>query len=293
MAKGRAVVYCIVPRQLAGELLDPLRQFFGTRPDVEVIVEQRTSERRSGERRHSTPKARQQERRQIRAAGGRRIAERRAEPMPAAPLPLPPAAQPHRDALSFIERVEPSTLEEEDVDTARLVMRIQAGENELFGRLYQRYFDRVYAYLYIALQDTHEVEDASQEVFMRVFEALPRYERRAVPFRAWLFRIVRNTGINQLRKRHQLTVEAPDKVARRVEAGGEVPEPTSLEWLEDRQLVALIERLPLAQRQVIVLRYMLELSSEEIGQVLGRKPDAIRQLHQRAMRFLRDNLSVN
>ncbi len=292
MAEGRRVVYCIVPRQLAAELLGPLREFFRERPEVEVVVERRGGGRRSGRerRRRTAPVPPHRERREIRAEGGRRVAERRAKLGSVPEPPLPPEALPHRDALRFVERIEPPTIEEEDADTARLVMRMQAGEEELFSRLYERYFDRVYAYLYITLQDAHEVEDVTQEVFMRVLEALPAYERRAVPFRAWLFRIVRNTGINRLRKRHRLSVESPDEVARRGETVGEMPEPTSLEWLDDRRLVALIERLPLAQRQVIALRYMLELPSDEIARVMGRRPDAVRQLHSRAMRFLRKNL---
>jgi DNA-binding CsgD family transcriptional regulator len=69
-----------------------------------------------------------------------------------------------------------------------------------------------------------------------------------------------------------------------------MPAGESLDWLDDKRLLALIEQLPLAQRQVIVLRYMLELRAVEIATVLDRSPEAIRQLHQRAMRFLRQRL---
>ena len=291
MREERRIVYCVVPRELAGELVEPLRRFFRDDPSVEVIVERRSRDRRSGRsaRRRFVKVPPERERRTIRAEAGRRVAERRARQAEAPALALPSEAERHRESLLFVERLEPSTLAGEDAETARLVMRLQAGEEDLFERLYERYFDRVYAYLYVTLQDAHEAEDAVQEVFMRVLEALPRYERRDVPFRAWLFRIVRNSGINRLRKRRQLTVESPDRIARQVETAGEVTEP-SPDWFGDRRLVALIERLPLAQRQVIVLRYMLELTNNEIAQLLGRKPDAVRQLHQRAMRFLRKGL---
>jgi RNA polymerase sigma-70 factor, ECF subfamily len=290
MLEERPIIYCVVPAELAGELYDSLHQFFGDDPSVEVVVEQRSSERRRGRDRRELPQS-PQERRKIRAKAGRRIEHRRAALVPAQTPELPPQAEPYRDRITFVERLEPPTLAREDADTARLVGRLQGGEHALFGHLYQRYFDRVYAYLRITLQDAHEAEDATQEVFLRVLEALPKYERRAAPFRAWLFRIVRNSAINRLRQRQRLSVESPDELARRSETHAEMPAPTSLQWLDDHELLGLVEQLPLAQRQVIVLRYMMELRSSEIAEVLDRSPDAIRQLHARAMRFLRGRMA--
>jgi RNA polymerase sigma-70 factor, ECF subfamily len=286
-------MYCIVPSGLAGELHDPLREFYRDDPAVQVIVEQRSTERRSGEDRREVEAAKKarRERRQVRARSGRRIDQRRAALVPVAPPELPAVALAHVEELQFVERLEPSTLAREDADTARLIGRLQAGDREQFSRLYLRYFDRVYAYLRISLRDAHEAEDTTQDVFIRVLEALPSYERREVPFRAWLFRIVRNAAINRMRQSSRLTLETPDEMARHTESAGDMPAADSLDWLEDHQLVAWIEQLPLAQRQVIVLRYMLELKGNEISTVLGRSPEAVRQLHQRAMRFLRQRMS--
>jgi RNA polymerase sigma-70 factor (ECF subfamily) len=297
MEDKRLVTYCIVPPELADGLHDVLREHYRSEPSVEVLVEQRATERRGGERRargasaaaeeQTTPA---EERRRIRARGGRRIAERRAVQASVEALGLPAEAEAHRERLRFVERLEPTTVEREDADTARLVARMQAGDADIFTRLYERYFDRVYAYLRLTLQDAHEAEDVTQEVFIRVLQALPKYERRSSPFRAWLFRIVRNQALDRLRQRGRLRVEPPEEMASLAEAPDGQSE--QLDWLDDRQLLGLIEQLPLAQRQVIVLRYMLELRSGEIGEVLERSPEAVRQLHQRAMRFLRERLDA-
>jgi RNA polymerase sigma-70 factor (ECF subfamily) len=283
-----------VPADLADELHEPLREHFRTDPGVQVIVEQRGRSRRARSDRRATASEQPEtkERRQLRATSGRRIADRRANLVAAESPGLPGGFAPHADRLRFVERVEPSTLAREDADTARLVSRLQAGETGLFAELYMRYFDRIYAYLRISLQDTHEAEDATQEVFIRVLEALPGYERRSVPFRAWLFRIVRNSAINRIRQRGRLSFESPEEMQRRAEASPlGASHGDSLDWLEDRDLVGMIEQLPLAQRQVIVLRYMLELRGAEIADILDRSPDAVRQLHQRAMRYLRARMS--
>jgi len=266
MAAQRGVIYCVLRPELADELHDELREFFRDRANVEVIVERRRlADRRS--------------------AGSRR-GERRTDVARADPPALPPAAMAHRDRIPFVARLEPSTLQLEDRDTARLVRQIQAGEPELFAKLYTRHFDRVYAYLTIALRDTHEAEDATQDVFARVCVALPRYEERGSPFRGWLFQIVRNTAIDRLRRRARSAVPFPDDLLEHVAERSGAADAT--EWLGDRSWLNVIESLPLPQRQVIALRYVMGLPGREAAAVLGRSPAGERQLHHRAMISLRE-----
>jgi RNA polymerase sigma-70 factor (ECF subfamily) len=288
----RTVTYCLMPLDLASRLHETLRRHFGEDPDIEVIVEWRSRERRRlSERRLARgdgPSGR--ERRRIRAASGRRVGERRAALVAVDALALPRKARPHAARLSFAERLEPSGSHSEDADTARLVTRIQAGDGDAFALLYLRYFDRVYSYLRLMLSNAHDAEDVAQRVFVRVLEALPRYERRSQPFRAWLFTLARNHALNELRdtKRIELTgVELPQAEA---EETGEPDELRALEWISDQDLQVFISRLPLAQRQVLFLRYVVGLSSAETAAVLEQSLEAVRKHHSRAMRFLRDRL---
>jgi RNA polymerase sigma-70 factor (ECF subfamily) len=156
-----------------------------------------------------------------------------------------------------------------------------------------RYFDRVYAYLRIALDDVHAAEDATQQVFTQVFEAFPRYELRRQPFRAWLFVIVRNHAINQLQKQRRLEVVDPQELDRRRELRDVSDEGLrALGWISDRELLLFVERLPLPQRQVLVLRYLIDLSTDEIAAVLGRSTTDVRTLDYRARGFLRKRLTA-
>jgi RNA polymerase sigma-70 factor, ECF subfamily len=292
----RRVVYCIVPRDLASVLHEPLREHFHEDRSVEVVIEQRWRDRRRGCDRRKADKGEpaKGERRLIRNKSGRRIGERRAAQVPVSPPPLPAIAEPYLDQLLFVERVMASDEHDEDLITGRLVTRLQAGDLDAFNELYLRYFDRVYGYLRVALRDPHEAEDVTQQVFINVFEALPRYERRRQPFRAWLFRIVRNRGIDALRRRQRLEPADPVELQRRRDeaAVDEESATRALEWLSDAEILVLIERLPQAQRQVVVLRYMLDLSTVEIAQVLDRSPAAVRQLQHRALRFLEERLEA-
>jgi RNA polymerase sigma-70 factor (ECF subfamily) len=226
---------------------------------------------------------------------GRRVDDRRASLVSLEPIELPRKARPFVDRIVFVERQEPGGLHAEDLDTARLVMRIQAGERDAFALLYVRYFARVYGWLRMLFKDEHEAENAAQDVFIQVFEALPRYERRPDrPFRAWLFAIARNHALTQLQRLQRVAPVEPaeidnerERVVRRDGAADDV-----LSWISDPELLMFVERLPLAQRQVLVLRYMLDLSDNQIAELLGRSAGEVRMLRSRALRFLRQRLDA-
>jgi RNA polymerase sigma-70 factor (ECF subfamily) len=205
---------------------------------------------------------------------------------------LPRRARPLASRIEFAERLEPSGRDAEDVDTARLVAAIQAGQRDAAALLYARYFDRVYFYMRLALGDAHDAEDAAQQVFTSVLVALPRYEVTASPFRAWLFTIARNCALRELRRRGRAEPVAPDELDREREAASERSELSVLDWISDRELLMFVERLPEVQRQVLVLRYLLDLSTAEIAQVLDRSLVDVRSLQSRAVRFLRARLAA-
>lgn len=293
--QSRPIVYCIVPPELAAKLHEPLRRHFRDRSDVEVVVERRVQERRGGDRRRGNERVTADRRRQ-RAADGRRGGERRATQIPVDSPELPRRARPYAELIEFVQRLEPSTLESEDRDAMRLVARAQAGDGEAFSRLYVRYFSRVFGYLKTVVRDHHESENLAQQVFMRVFQALPEYEQRETPFRHWLFSIVRNEAFSYLRKQGRVEVEDPATIERRrEELAAEDDEPEEigvLGWITDRDLSLFVERMPLHHRQILTLRYLMGFPHKEVARILGRSPDDVKAQHHRAMLYLRERLSA-
>jgi RNA polymerase sigma-70 factor (ECF subfamily) len=285
------MTYCLVPFELAARLHESLRSHFAGDPKVEVVVEQRGRERRRPDDRRSAGAERATERRLIRNEDGRRAGPRRAPLVSGDALPLPRKARSYADRLVFVERIEPSDEHLADIEAARLVTRFQSGDADAFAALYMRYFDRVYAYARVLFRgDDHEAEDITQQVFVRAFEALPRYEQRGRPFRSWLFTIVRNRALTELDVRGRSEPVDPDVLAEQRDGEAEEGSGATLAWLMDRELVMFVERLPLAQRQVLVLKYMLDLPAKEIAHVLGRSYVDVRMLEHRALRFLEARL---
>ena len=285
------MVYCVVPPELAAELHDPLREHFRSDPDISVVVDLRRGSRRLRKDRRGAAESwpASVERRRIRGPDGRRIADRRATTDSALPPVLPARAEPYADRLVFVERVEPSDQEALDLDTKRLVIRFQAGEDGVFEEIYLRHFGSVYGYAHAAVRNGHDAEDVAQQVFVRALQALPGYEVREASFRAWLLRIARNLVLDSLRRNRRLLVEDPAELGSRQEALG-VEQRVDLDWLSEREVIHQMELLPRPQREVIVLRYLLDLPYAEIARLTDGTPQAARHLHTRAIRLLQGRL---
>jgi RNA polymerase sigma-70 factor, ECF subfamily len=279
------MIYCLVPSDLGDLLHDALRDRFRDDREVEVVVEFRRRDRRKLTDRRSHASAAAAERRRVRNLAGRRVEERRAAAMSVAAPALPAVAAPYADRLQFVSRAEPPSQHLEDVDTERLVIAYQAGDTTQFPVLYQRYFDRVYTYMLLVLDDDpHSAEDATDKVFAQVLAQLPRHQLRRAPFRIWLFACARNVAVREL-----LRLPAAESRRRFAADGGASFSPMPA-WISDRQLQGLIGQLSRPHRQVLFLLYGAGLKTSQVAAVLERSPDTIRRQQARALRALRDGL---
>jgi RNA polymerase sigma-70 factor (ECF subfamily) len=150
------------------------------------------------------------------------------------------------------------------------------------------------------LRNPVEAEDLTQDVFAKALEALPEYELRpGRPFLGWLFRVSRNTAIDALRREQGIELTDPAALDQaREQAQDDDSDETAeqaelaLNWLTDRDLAFLVERLPEVQRQVLTMKFLLDLPTDEIAQFTGRTPKAVRQLQSRALRYLEERLTA-
>ncbi|MGH2957598.1 MAG: RNA polymerase sigma factor [Solirubrobacterales bacterium] len=173
-----------------------------------------------------------------------------------------------------------------------LIRAHQQGDAEALTEIYKLYFDTVYGYARVVLRDDYEAENVTQQVFTTVVEALPEYEiRDDQPFRAWLMRIARNTAIDACRRTNRSRPTDPGQLGLE-----EAVEPEAvvsvLTWLKDSDLALFVDRLPEAQREVVILRYLLGHELCEIARILGKSPDSVYRTHSRALRTLEKRLTA-
>ena len=168
-----------------------------------------------------------------------------------------------------------------------LVAQAKAGDANAFGALYDRYQPEILRYLANHVRDHATAEDLTQQVFLKAWQAIPRYEQRSVPVKSWLYRMAHNQMVDHFRtERQTVDLEGVDR-----------SEPAEAEIIvlatERRQLLESgLQRLSADHREVLILRFLMEKSAAEIGEIMGRKEVTVRGLQLRALRALRRELDV-
>jgi RNA polymerase sigma-70 factor, ECF subfamily len=171
----------------------------------------------------------------------------------------------------------------------RLVRNTAGGDEVAAGDLFDLYHPRVYRYALSKLWDTTTAEDVASETFARVLRDLDRFKWKGAGFEAWLFRIASNLVTDHIRsKQREMPREDAAEHAETTEL--RTPEWAAIAGETTRELNGLLEVLPPDQREVLVLRFAGGLETDEIGTVMGRKPNAVRQLQFRALEQLRGRM---
>ena len=170
-------------------------------------------------------------------------------------------------------------------------VRAAQADGGAFAILYRRYLDRVYGYAFYQLGDHHDAEDVTERIFLAAFRALPDFHDQGSSFRAWLFRIAHNTIANAHRSRARRRTEPlPDdfqRAAPNADPAGQVALADEL-----REIRRVVADMPDDRRQVILLRFVDDLSTAEIAEVLDRSPGAVRVLLHRSLRDLAARLDA-
>ena len=177
----------------------------------------------------------------------------------------------------------------QDVDDVQLIKLTRDGDADAFGQLYERHVQTIFRFIYARLDDRQDAEDLTEEVFLRVWQALPDYEEKGVPFLAFLFRIARNAVIDFYRSAGRIGYQEPieDTVIEDLHSD---PGEAAMTNLEHQELRRVLDNLRDEYRMVLVLRFLSELSPEETAQVMGRSIGAVRVLQHRALSALRNLL---
>ena len=169
-----------------------------------------------------------------------------------------------------------------------LVDAAKAGDQLALSELYQTYFPRVYRYILARTGSPHDAEDLAEEVFMRVLEAIQRFQHREAPFSAWLFRIAHNAVISQRRKESARGKSGPLLEGIPVDSAG--PDELVEQRLILNEVMEAARRLPDAQRQVITLRFTAGLSVAETALAMGKGEGNVKVIQHKAIAKLREML---
>ena len=131
----------------------------------------------------------------------------------------------------------------------------------------------------------HIADDVAQEVCIAVLSALPRYRDIGRPFASFVFGIASHKVADAMRNAARLAIPTEDLPDGPDNRPG--PEETVVAYIEAERARALLARLPVHQRELLVLRVLTGMSAEETGHALGMSPGAVRVAQHRALARLR------
>jgi len=158
-----------------------------------------------------------------------------------------------------------------------LVARAKGGDRDAFGDLYREHVGPITRLVRFRLGAPDE--DAVSEVFLRAWRGIGTYRETGKPFGAWLYAIARNISVDEVRRRVRTepVADVPDRGI----------EPMIAELVSLRDAVGA---LPVEQRQVIELKYLVGLTNGEVGAALGISPGAVNAKRWRALKTLAERL---
>lgn len=169
----------------------------------------------------------------------------------------------------------------------KIVALAADGDQKAFGVLYDHYQPQIYRFVYLKVSSREEAEDLTHQVFLNAWLGVPKYKHRGHPLSSWLYQIARNQVVDYYRgRREAVSLEDvdPEAFAEKF-AEGDLDKNFEL----DRATVA-IRGLKQEYQDVLILRFVEDMSVKETASSMGKSEGAIKLLQHRALRVLREKL---
>lgn len=175
----------------------------------------------------------------------------------------------------------------EEKSEEQILALAASGDEEAFAWLYQKYINRIYNYVYFRTGSAADAEDLTAKVFMRAMKHIRNYRDLGLPFSAWLYRIAHNLVANWHRDNGRRK-EIPLDDALPLPILGKHPESEVVRREETEKLLRILRKLPPERQQLIILKFVDQLSNAEIGEIMGKSEGAIKSLYHRTLLSLRE-----
>ena len=170
-------------------------------------------------------------------------------------------------------------------DFAAVLAGARANEPAAWNELYAWLAPGVAGYL--RMLGAHEVEDLTCEVLLAVFRRTHAFEGSETNFRSWVFTVAHSRLIDERRRRGRQPSCVPMAADFEPPASGTSTELEAIRAFEVADIEAVCAQLPADQRSVVLLRIIGELSIEQVAEILGKSPGAVKQLQRRGFESAR------
>ncbi len=166
-----------------------------------------------------------------------------------------------------------------DLELIRLYLKTK--DASLFSALYKRYAGKVYGKCLSLLKDEHLARDATQEIFLKIFLNLSRFEANS-KFSTWVYSITYNYCIDLLRKQNKVRNLFDDEADRLPEVEAEEVPDEALLAMEVDRLRIVLEHIPVDDKAILLMKYQDGMQIKEIAELLQKSESAVKMRIMRA-----------
>lgn len=164
-----------------------------------------------------------------------------------------------------------------------LIVAAQNGDKEAFAEIYEQFFDQIYKYVFFRTNGV-DSDDIVENIFIKVWINLEKYEKRDVSFSSWLYKIASNTIIDHHRAHRPLSQIDPSIAD---ESEHSQPKKIAEQNVMAEKVRAAVNELREPYRQVVSLKFLSGLTNTEIAEIMGEREGNIRVLQFRALKELK------
>ncbi len=172
---------------------------------------------------------------------------------------------------------------QEKLDEKAIILDAINGKASAFGLLYDKYNEQIYRFIYLKVSHREEAEDLAHQVFLNAWQNIKNYKFKGFPFSSWLYQIARNQVIDHYRtKKDVFDIENIEEPAT---PGNSLSDKLELD-MEIEIVKKAILKLRQEQQDIIILRFVDDLSPKEVAIALKRPESTVRVIQHRAIKNL-------
>ncbi len=178
---------------------------------------------------------------------------------------------------------------EDEIRKEQEIIELSKKDAKAFGELYEKYFDRIFNYIYRQTDDEDLAGDLCSQTFINALNNLKRYEFRGVPFSAWIYKIAGNEVNKHYRKNKGKKIFSIEELKVK-----ELVESTEEGWDEEmiNKLIDFMKDLPTDMLQVLELRFFEDKDFKEIAFILDITESGAKMRTYRALDKLRKSFNI-
>jgi RNA polymerase sigma-70 factor (ECF subfamily) len=169
-----------------------------------------------------------------------------------------------------------------------LIKNCQNGQSEAFAEIYDRYFEKIYKFIYYKVGHRETAEDLCSLTFTKALESIKKFNADKALLSAWIYKIARNNVVDYYRSKKEIyDIDKATDLYHEENFSENMTKAAQLENIKEK-----LKLLTEDQREIIVMRVWNEMSYKEISEVVGKSENNCKVIFSRSLKQLRYSLTI-